>query len=132
MSTLQARKEANASGQFYSVKVSFHKIFPDEALSAKVQQAVDLVTPIVTEGSLLANLHVLRCAEMGGDMPKIDQTFFNQCYAAVTHSTGHRAQQFRSEDHPALSESYTVYRESLPDDHAKPERPTYIKDVSTS
>ncbi|KAL3143153.1 hypothetical protein ABBQ38_002014 [Trebouxia sp. C0009 RCD-2024] len=131
MATFQARKEANSKGQMYTVKTGFNNIFPaDEPLSAKILQAVDLLTPILTEGSLLANLHVLRCAEQGGNIPLVNQTFYNNCYAAVTHSTGSGAQQFKSADHPALAESYTLYRDSLPAGHAKPERPTFLKDVS--
>ena len=137
MSTQQARREANQTGLIYSVKAGFNKLFPADqavpakaALSAKILQAVDLVMPILTEGSLLANLHVLRCAEQG-NMPLIDQTFFNHCYAAVTFSTGRSAQQFKPADHPELAVSYTQYKDCLPDDHTQPERPSFIKDVST-
>ena len=133
MSTRHTRREANETGEIYSVKAGFNKLLPaDETLSTKVLQAVDLVTPILTEGSLLANLHVLRCTEPGRDIPEITQTFFNNCYAAVTHSTGYKAQQFKAAAHPALAESYAVYKQSLPGDHAKPERPRFIKDVSTT
>ena len=106
-------------------------VFP-AALSTKVLQAVDLVTPILTEGGFVANLHVLRYAELGRDIPNVNQTFCDNCYAAVRHSTGNRAQQIKSADHPALAGSYTLYRHYLPDDHAKPERPKLIKDVSTT
>ena len=112
-------------------KLASKIVFP-AALSTKVLQAVDLVTPILTEGGYLANLHVLRYTELGRDIPNVNQTFCNNCYAAVCHSTGNRAQQIKSADHPALAESYTLYRQSLADDHAKPERPKLIKDMSTT
>ena len=55
MSTLRERKEQNEKGRFYSVKYSFQQIFPHQGLATQSVQAVDLVTPILTEGSLLAN-----------------------------------------------------------------------------
>ena len=56
MSTLSAKQEANKEGKFHSVEVSFRKIFSHQGLAAKVVEAVHLVTPLLTEGSLLANL----------------------------------------------------------------------------
>ena len=131
MSTLSARQEANKEGRFHSVKVSFRKIFSHQGLAAKVVEAVHLVTPLLTEGSLLANLHILRCIESGQSIPTIDQSFFNQCYSAVSHSTGNGAQQFKPADHPSLAASYNLFTQLLPTTHTKPERPTFIKDVST-
>ncbi|KAL3145756.1 hypothetical protein ABBQ38_015136 [Trebouxia sp. C0009 RCD-2024] len=106
----------------------FKQIFPHEGLAAKVEQAVHLVTPILTEGSLLANLHVIRCME-SGQSPPINQTFFNHCYSAVSHSTGKAAQQFVPAKHPSLAESYDLYTQCLPALHTKPEKPTFIKDI---
>ena len=65
MSTLKDRKQAHEKGRFYSIKYSFQQIFPHQGLATQVVQAVDLVTPILTEGSLLANLHALLCLESG-------------------------------------------------------------------
>jgi len=76
MSTIRERKEANKKGRLHSVKTSFQQIFPHEGLAAKVEQAVHLVTPILTEGILLANIHVLRCIESGHNAPVINQVFF--------------------------------------------------------
>lgn len=129
MSAFAARREANKQGRFHSVKTGFKQIFTHPGLAAKVEQAVHLVTPILTEGSLLANLHVIRCME-SGQSPPIDQTFFNHCYSAVSHSTGNRAQDFVPAKDPSLAESYDLYTQCLPALHTKPERPTYIKDVS--
>ena len=130
MSTRSARQEANKEGKFHSVKVSFNKIFSHQGLAAKVVEAVHLVTPILTEGSLLANLHILHCVESGQSIPAINQTFFYHCYSAVSHSTGNGAQQFKSADHPSLAASYNLYTQLLPNTHTKPDRPTFIKDVS--
>lgn len=132
MSTFQERRAANKNGIYHSIKTSFNKIFTHEGLAAKVLEAVHLVTPILTEGSLLANLHVLRCLSAGQHIPAVNQTFYNNCYSAVTHSTGNGAQQFKPADHPSLAASYAVYHQSLPNNHTQPERPTYIKDVSVS
>lgn len=132
MSTFKSRKAAQKNGRFYTVKTSFKKIFAHEGLATKIEEAVQLVTPILTEGSLLANLHVLRClsADSGQSIPDIDQTFYYDCYAAVTYSTGNQAQEFDPTKHPSLAASYAMYTQSLPPGHAKPERPTFIKDVS--
>ena len=132
MATIKERKKANKEGRLHSVKTSFPQIFAHEGLAAKVKQAVLLVTPILTEGSLLANLHVLRCMESGQHAPVISQEFFFNCYSAVSHSTGNGAQQFNPANHPSLAASYTLYTQCLPNNHAKPERPTFIKDVSTA
>lgn len=130
MSAFAARREANKKGSFHSVKTSFNKIFPPGGLATKVEQAVHLVTAILTEGSLLANLHVIRCME-SGQSPPINQTFYNHCYSAVSHSTGNGAQQFVPAKDPSLAESYDLYTRCLPALHTKPERPTFIKDVSS-
>ena len=132
MSTIRERKEANKKGRLHSVKTSFQQIFPHGGLAAKVEQAVHLVTPILTKGSLLANIHVLRCIESGHNAPVISQVFFYNCYSAVSHSTGNRAQQFKPANHPSLAASYNVYTQCLPNNHARPERSTFIKDVSTA
>ena len=87
-------------------------------------------TPILTEDSLLATLHFLRCLSSGQSVPVINQAFFNQCYSAVSHSTGNVAQQFDATKHPSLAASYSFYAQALPTNHAKPETPTFIKDVS--
>ena len=130
MSTHKARKEANKKGRFHSVKTSFSQIFPHDGLADIVEQAVHLVTPILTEGSLLANLHVQRCLESGQNIV-VTQTFFNQCYSAVSHATGNRAEQFKPSSHPPLAESYNLYTQCLPSNHTRPGRPTFLKDVST-
>lgn len=94
-----------------------------------VQTAVNLVKPIVVEGLLLANLHVLRLLEANQELPKMNETFFNHCFAAVSHATGFRAQQFKPTSDPQLATSYQLYCQSLPAHHQKPERPTFIKAV---
>ncbi|KAA6425067.1 MAG: hypothetical protein FRX49_05241 [Trebouxia sp. A1-2] len=94
MSTRQQRREANQAGRFYNVKSGVNSFFTDQALLGQIQQAVQLVTPLLVEGHLLANLHVLRCIEAGEAMPKLDQTFYNRCFYAVSFGTGNRAQQF--------------------------------------
>ena len=138
MSTFAARRAANKEGRTYTVKTGFNRIFTHQGVAAKVQEAVHLVTPILTEGSLLANLHILRCIESGADLPALGstgtkgQTFFNNCYAAVTYSTGFRAQQFDTRKCADLTASYELYCQLLPANHIKPERPTYLKDVSTT
>ena len=119
-------------GRLHSVKTGFHQIFAHEGLAAKVEQAVLLATPIFTEGSLLANLHVLRCIESGQHAPVLSQDFFFNCYSAVSHSMGNGAQQFKPANHPSLAASYNLYPQCLPNNHARPERPTFIKDVSTA
>ena len=129
MSTIKERKAANEKGQVYSIKHSFQRFFPHRGLATQVVQAVDQVTPILTEGSLLANLHVLRCVE-SGESPVINQVFFYSCYCAVSYATGSQAQQFKATDHPSLATSYSLYAQCLPSNHTRPERPTYIKDVS--
>ncbi|DBA69502.1 TPA: hypothetical protein ACH3X2_012778 [Trebouxia sp. C0005] len=87
MSTRQQRREANQAGRFYNVKSGVNSFFTDQALLGQIQQAVQLVTPLLVEGHLLANLHVLRCIEAGEAMPKLDQTFYNRCFYAVSSGT---------------------------------------------
>ena len=130
MATRQARRAANKEGNMYSVKTGFKSIFTHPQLAATTLQAVQYVSPILIESNILANLHVLRCLETDGNVPKIDQTFFSNCMYAVTNSTGHRAVQFDRAKNMKLTESLDIYVQQLPSDHLSPERPTYIKDVS--
>ena len=65
----------------YTVKASFRTLFPDEAMADQVRSAVDLVQPILMEGSLLANLHILRCFEKADSiagLSEVSQTFYNR------------------------------------------------------
>ena len=122
MATRQERRAANKEGSIYSVKTGFKKIFTDARLAATTLQALQLVTPIVIEANILANLHVLRCLEEGGPavqnaVPKLDQTFYSNCMYAK---------------HPSLAASLNLYKQQLPSSHQQPERPTFIKDVSAT
>ncbi|DBA95645.1 TPA: hypothetical protein ACH3X3_013488 [Trebouxia sp. C0006] len=69
MSTQQQRREANKAGRFYNVKSGVNNFFTDEVLLQQIQQAVQLVIPLLVEGNLLANLHVLRCIEAEEAIP---------------------------------------------------------------
>ena len=137
MATRQERRAANKEGSIYSVKTGFRKIFTDARLAAITLQALQLVTPIVIEANILANLHVLRCLEEGGPavqnaVPKLDQTFYSNCMYAVSHATGRQAVQFNAAKHPSLAASLNLYKQQLPSSHQQPERPTFIKDVSAA
>ncbi len=95
MSTQQQRREANKAGRFYNVKSGVDSFFTDEVLLQQIQQAVQLVIPLLVEGNLLANLHVLRCIEAEEAIPKLDQTFFNRCFMShlalvIRHSSSTR------------------------------------------
>jgi len=121
MSTRQQRRKANEAGRFYNVKSGVNSFFTNQVLLEQIQQAVQLVIPLLVEGNLLANLHVLRCIEAREAIPKLDQTFFNRCFYAVSFGTGHRAQQFNEATDPSLATSYnTLYSQSLPANHQKP------------
>ena len=131
MSTQQQRREANKTRRFYNVKSGVNSFFTDQVLLEQIQQAVQLVIPLLVESNLLANLHVLRCIEAGEAIPKLDQMFFNRCFYAVSFGTGHRAQQFNKASDPSLATSHdSLYIQSLPANHQRPERPTFLKDVS--
>ena len=130
MATQQARRAANKEGSIYSVKTGFKQIFTDARLAAITLQAVQLVTPILIEANALAILHVLRCLETDGAVPKLDQTFFSNCMYAVTHATGKQAVQFNVDKNASLAASHSLYSQELPPAHQQPERPTFIKDVS--
>lgn len=132
MATRQARRAANKEGSIFSVKTGFKQIFTEERLAAITLQAVQLVTPIVIEANALANLHVLRCLETDGAVPKLDQTFFSNCMYAVSHATGRQAVQFNADKNKSLAASHSLYKQQLPPTHQQPERPTYIKDVSAA
>lgn len=132
MATQHARRAANKEGSMYSVKTGFKKIFTDARLASVTQQAVRLVTPIVIEANALANLHVLRCLETDGAVPKLDQTFFSNCMYAVTYATGRQATQFNANKNASLAASHSLYNQQLPPTHQPPERPTFIKDVSVA
>ena len=128
--TRQQRRDFNATGHMYTVKTGFNSIFHHQGLADMAQRAVNLVKPIIVEGLLLANLHVLRLLESNQELPKMDETFFNRCFAAVSIATGFRSQQFNPTSDPQLAASYELYRQNLPAHHQKPERPTFIKAVS--
>ena len=132
MATRQARRAAkfNKEGSIYSVKTGFKQIFTDARLAEITLQAVQLVTPILIEANALANLHVLRCLETDGAVPKLDQTFFSNCMYAVTHANGKQAVQFNVDKNASLAASHSLYSQELPPAHQQPERPTFIKDVS--
>ena len=132
MATRHARRDANKEGRLYTVKTGFHTIFTDAQLAATTLQAVQLVSPILIESNILANLHVLRCLESDGSVGKLNQTFFSNCMYAVTHSTGRGAVQFDPTKNAKLAESLDIYRQQLPNHHEPPERPTFIKDVSST
>ena len=132
MATQQARKAANKEGSNHIMKTGFKQIFTDARLAAITLQAVQLVTPILIEANLLANLHVLRCLETDGAVPTLDQTFFSRCMYAVTHATGKRAVQFNVDKNASLAASHSLYSQELPPAHQQPERPTFIKDVSVA
>ena len=132
MSSRQQRREANAAGRLYTVKTGVNQFFTNQDLLGQVQQAVQLVTPILVESSLLANLHILRCLEDREVVPELHQMFFNRCFYAVTSATG-SSRQFKEASDASLAKSYnTLYRQNLPDGHQKPERPGFLKDVSTA
>ena len=80
---------------------------------------------------LLANLHLLRCLEVGSDLPKAKElnSFFNS-WAAVSFSTGPHAQQYNPSSDPSLTNTVQLFINSLPVNHQRPERPTYLKAVS--
>ena len=59
MSTRQQRRKANEAGRFYTVKSGVNSFFTNQVLLEQIQQAVQLVIPLLVEGNLLANLHVL-------------------------------------------------------------------------
>ena len=130
MTSRQARRAANKESNIYSVKTGFKKIFTEPRLADITLQAVQLVTPIVIEANALANLHVLRCLETDGAVPELGQTFFSNCMYAVSHATGRGAVQFSTSKQASLAASHSLYSQQLPPTHQKPERPTYIKDVS--
>ena len=113
---------------FYNVKTGVNSFLTDQDLLDQIQQAVQLVTPLLVEGNLLANLHVLRCIEAGEAIPKLDQMFFSRRFYAVSFSTGHQARQFNTASDPCLATSHdTLYQQSLPANHQRPERPTFFK-----
>ncbi len=58
MSTRQQRRKANEAGRFYNVKSGVNSFFTNQVLLQQIQQAVQLVIPLLVEGNLLANLHV--------------------------------------------------------------------------
>ena len=124
MATRQARRAANKEGSLHSVKTGFKRIFTDARLAAITLQAVHLVTPIVIEANALANLHVLRCLEIDGAVPKLNQTFFSNCMYSVSHATGSHAVQFNADNYPRLAASHNLYSQQLPPTHCAPERPT--------
>ena len=128
-STRQERQEFNATGRMHTIKTGFKSIFHHQGLADITQKAVDLVKPIIVEGLLLANLHVLRLLEANKELPKMQETFFNHCFAVVSNATGYRCQQFDPTSDPELATSYQLYCQSLPAQHQKPERPTFIKAV---
>ncbi|DBA92076.1 TPA: hypothetical protein ACH3X1_015808 [Trebouxia sp. C0004] len=64
-----AQGPGNKAGRFYHVKSGVNSFFRDQVLLEQLQQAVQLVIPLLVEGNLRANLHVLRCTEAGEAIP---------------------------------------------------------------
>ncbi|DBA75796.1 TPA: hypothetical protein ACH3X1_010204 [Trebouxia sp. C0004] len=121
MSIRQQRREANKTGRFFNIKSGVNSFFTDQAFLEQIQQAVQLVIPLLVEGNLLANEHVLNCIEAGEVIPKLDQTFFNRCFYAVSFGTGCQAQQFNETSDLSLATSHgTLYSQSLPGNHQRP------------
>ena len=114
------------------VKTGFHTAFHYAPVRAVIKQAIDFATPLRIQGQLLATFHVIRLVENSIPIPHLDVTFWNQCYAAVSHSTGYRAQQVDPATNPLLAASLIAYNQHLPAGHQLPERPTLIKDVSST
>jgi len=114
------------------VKTGFDTAFHSAPLKAIIKKAIDFATPLRIQGQLLATFHVLRLVENSIPIPPLRTTFWNQCYATVSHSTGPAAQQFDPESNPLLAASLTAYSQHLPAGYQVPERPTYIKDVSVT
>ncbi|KAL0035188.1 hypothetical protein WJX79_005103 [Trebouxia sp. C0005] len=113
------------------VKTGFNKVFHYAPLNAMIKQAVDFVTPLRIQGQLLATFHVIRLVENSIPVPRLTETFWNQCYQAVSTSTGPAAEQFDPARNPLLAASLTAYSQHLPVGHQEPERPTFIKDIVT-
>ena len=134
MSTRTARRADNKEGTFITVKTGFKSIFTDPRLANITLKAVRLATPILIHRDLLANLHAVRLCEEGvedADMPVFNQTFFNQCTYAVTRATGSRCEQFKPSTNTALATTLQLYEQYSPVTNNKPERPTFMKDVSS-
>jgi len=101
-------------------------------LLEQIQQAVQLqlVIPLLVEGNLLANLHVLRCIEAREAIPRLDQTFFNRCFYTVSFGTGHRAQQFNEATDPSLATSLQYSVQSELASKSPETRKAFLTDVS--
>lgn len=134
MTTQTERRANNKQGTFISVKTGFKSIFTDPRLANVTLRAVNLTTPILIHRDLLANLHAVRLCEedvADADMPLFNQTFFNQCSYAVTRATGSGCAQFKATTNPSLATTLQLYEQHRPVTINKPERPTFMKDVSS-
>ena len=114
------------------VKTGFRTAFHYAPVRAIIKQAIDFATPLRIQGQLLATFHVIRLVENSIPIPRLKATFWKQCYAAVSHSTGVQAEQFDPATNPLLAASLIAYNQHLPVGHQLPERPTLIKDVSST
>ena len=145
MSTRTLRRQANKGKTISNVQVGANRIFkaPGKVdLLPAVRNAVELNQAIIVEGQMLATLHVLRLLRNNRRdlIPRLGtgtnqsqwQTMMCNCYAAVSHATGTRCQEFSASNHPDLAETYLLYQQSLPAGHVKPIRPTWLKHVSLS
>ena len=136
MATRQQRR-ANVDGKLSVVQVSINRVFQNR-LRELTREAVLLNQRILIEGHLLANYHVLRLLTEQLDLPAFTmngnkshwQTVYDRCFAAVSHSTGPGARQYKRDADPELTQSYDEYKDLLPPGHHKPTRPTWLKDVS--
>ena len=123
------------------IQVGANRIFQQTgtpSILQTVRKAVLLNHAIIKEGHLLLLLHIIRALDNNLPLPALNsgkndskwQVLLDNCYAAVSNPTG-RSQPFQAEKHPDLNDSYLVYKQSLPMDHRKPDRPAWLKPVST-
>ena len=106
MTTLEERKAVNRAESMYVVKANLKTLFPDEAMAKQVRSAVDLVQPILMEGSLLANLHMLRCLETADSIAgplEVSQTFYNRYHSHLLAVVSHLGVRCYDKQHNTCS-----------------------------
>ena len=69
-----------------TVKMGFAKASKHDALTRYIEEMIHVCSRYSIEASLLFNVHVRRLLESEHQLPKMDQTFFDQLYSAVANA----------------------------------------------
>ena len=75
------------------VKASINQFCKNEFLLSKLNDIVLNATKVRFEAHAFANLHILRLLKTGKPLPKLNQSFFQECCACVSQLNQRNAKE---------------------------------------